>query len=149
LEDSDKRILKDRRKQPTLGLSRYTFLGQRRRFRRKVDGERGGYIDKYGPGLFFLLIFIVGLNLLDAFFTMMILDYGGWELNPIVRHAIEVYGDKFWIWKFIIVSISLVLLCLHSKFRRIKTIIVGICSIYICIVLYQIILIIHKLSTNP
>jgi hypothetical protein len=149
LEDFDKRILIDRRKRPTLALSRFAFFGQRRIFRRRSDVERGGYIDKYGLGLFLLLIFIVALNLLDTIFTMIILDYGGWELNPIVRHAIEVYGDKFWIWKFIIMSISLLLLCLHSKFRRVKTIIVAICSVYIFIVLYQIFLIIHKLSTNP
>lgn len=149
MNNFDQRNLKDRRKQPTSGLSRYTFLGQRRIFRRKEDQEKGGYIDRYSSGLFFLLLFIVGLNILDAVLTLMILEYGGRELNPIVRSTIEIYGERFWIWKFIIVSISLVLLCLHSKFRRIQTIIVATCSIYIGIVLYQIFLIIRYLTENP
>jgi hypothetical protein len=75
---------------------------------------------------------------------MMILDLGGWELNPIVRSAIELYGDRFWIWKFGIVSITLILLCLHSKFKRVITIILSISAINIAIVLYQISLMIYS-----
>jgi len=149
LDNLDRRSLRDRRKQPTPGLSRFTFLGQRRTFRRKADQERGGYIDRYNTGLFLLLIFIIGLNILDTVLTMMIMEYGGWELNPIARSIIEIYGDRFWIWKFTIVSISLVLLCLHSKFRRIQTIIIAACSVYAGVVLYQISLIIHYLIANP
>jgi hypothetical protein len=149
LENFDRRELKDRRKQPTPGLSRYSFWGQRRTLRRKTDQQRGGYIDWYGPGLFFLLLLIVALNILDALCTLMILDYGAWELNPLVRSAIGLYGDRFWVWKFAIVSICLVLLCIHIKFKPTKTIIVTISSIYFGIVLYQIFLIIDKLKTPP
>jgi hypothetical protein len=132
------RIEKDRRRQPTPGLSRYTLLGRRRMIRRKEDQKKGGYIDRYSPTLFFFLISIVGLNVLDAFFTMMILDQKGWEVNPVVRSVIDLYGTKFWIWKFMIVSISLVLLCLHSKFRPVREIIIAMSSIYIMVILYQI-----------
>jgi hypothetical protein len=149
LENLDKRNLKDRRKQPTPGLSRYSLLGQRGVFRRKVEQQRGGYVDRYNPGLFFILLLIVGLNVLDALCTMMILDQGGWEVNPIIRSIIELYGDWFWVWKFAIVSTSLFLLCIHSKFRRVKTIIVAAGSVYAGILLYQIFLIVHRLSTNP
>jgi len=149
LENFDRRELKDRRKQPTPGLSRYSFGGQRRTLRRKMDQQRGGYIDWYGPGLFFLLLLIVALNILDALCTLMIFDYGAWELNPLVRSAIGLYGDRFWVWKFAIVSICLVLLCIHIKFKPTKTIIVTISSIYFGIVLYQIFLIIDKLKTPP
>ena len=103
-----------------------------------MDQRRGGYVDRYSPSLLFFLLLIVGLNLLDALFTMMILDYGGWEVNPIVRSAMEVYGDHFWIWKFSIVSVNVILLCLHCKFKYVKKIILGICMVYLAIVLYQI-----------
>jgi len=149
LEDSNQRTLKDRRKQPTPGLSRYTFFGQRRMFRRKEEQLKGGYIDRYSAGLFFLLLLTVGFNLLDSFFTMIILDYGGFELNPVVRSVIEVWGDKFWVWKFMIVSVSLVLLCLHSKFRRVKAAIMAASFIYIAIVLYQMSLFYFRIPKNP
>ena len=140
--ESDRRILNDRRKQPTLALSRFAVKGQRRSFRRKVDQQSGGYVDRYGSGLFFLIVLIVGLNVTDALLTMMILEDGGWELNPIVRSVIQVYGDKFWIWKFAIVSVPLVLLCLHSKFRSATAVILGVGVVYAAAVLFQIFLMI-------
>ena len=88
MREFERRILKDRRVRPTPPFSKFTFWGQRRTFRRKDDQQRGGYIDQYSSGLFFLLILIVGLNILDALFTMIILDFGGWEVNRIVDSVI-------------------------------------------------------------
>jgi len=149
LEQRGKRNPGDRRKQPTPGLSRFSLWGQRRGFRRRVDQQRGGYVDRYDPGLFFILLLTVGLNVLDALCTMMILDQGGWELNPILCSVIELYGDWFWVWKFAIVSTSLFLLCIHSKFWRVRTIVMAAGSVYATILLYQIFLMIHCLSTGP
>ena len=138
MKESGGRILKDRRKKPTPALSRYILWGRRRTFRRKEEKERGGYVDYYEWGLLLPLVLISGLNILDSLFTMIILEDGGWEINPVVRSVIQLYGDRFWIWKFAIVSLPLILLCLHSKFRLVITIIFGISVIKIAIVLYQI-----------
>jgi hypothetical protein len=143
LRASNTRILNDRRKQPTPVLSRFIFLGRRRNFRRKEDQERGGYVDRYGSVLLFLIVLIAGLNILDALFTMMILEDGGLEINPIVHSAIQIYGDRFWIWKFAMVSFSLILLCLHIKFRLAKPAIFGISAAYVTIVLFQIFLMLY------
>ncbi|MGC8810125.1 MAG: DUF5658 family protein [bacterium] len=143
--ESERRVLKDRRKKPTPILSRYTFWGRRKELRRKTDQERGGYVDRYSPGILFFMTLIIGLNILDAIFTTMILDLGGYELNPIVRSVIFLYGDNFWLWKFGVVSASLILLCLHSKFRMVKPIIFGITLIYIAVISYQLQLIIDRL----
>jgi len=140
----DKRVLRDRRKQPTPALSRYSFFGRRRIFRRKIDQMKGGYVDRYGAALLFLLVLIVGLNVLDALLTMMILEDGGCEVNPVVRSVIQLYGDGFWVWKFGIVSVPLILLCLHSKFRMILTIILGISVLITTVVSYQVYLIICR-----
>ena len=142
-ERLSQRTTKDRRKQPTPALSRYTFFGRRRTIRRKPDRQGGSYVDRYSSTLLFFLIAIVGLNLLDAFFTMMILDLKGWEANPVVRSVISLYGTKFWIWKFSIVSVSLALLCLHSRFRLVKEIIIAIGCLYVIVVAYQIFLLLH------
>ena len=135
----DRRISQDRRKQPTPALSRYTFFGRRRNFRRG-DCLKTIYIDRYSAFIFFFIVLILGLNVLDSLFTIMILDLSGIELNPVVRSIMDLYGHQFWIWKFAIVSFSLVLLCLHSKFRAVKGIIVSLSSIYLTVVLYQIVL---------
>ena len=94
-------------------------------------------MDRYSSKLFFFLILLIGLNILDVLFTMMILDNKGWEFNPIVQSVMNIHGDRFWIWKFVIVSASLTLLCLHSKFRHVKQIIVGLSLIYLLTILYQ------------
>ena len=142
-ENFDRRISKDRRKQPTPGLSRYIFLGRRKTIRRKTDQQQGSYVDRYSSALLSFLISIIGLNVLDAFFTLMILDLEGWEANPVVQSVINLYGTKFWIWKFSIVSVSLALLCLHSRFRLVKEVIIGISCLYMVVVAYQIFLLLH------
>lgn len=134
------RTIEDRRRQPTPVISRFTVRGLRKMFRRKEDQERGGYVDRYHSALLTLLTLTLGLTVLDALFTMMILDDGGWEINPVVRSVIQLYGDRFWVWKFVIVSFPLTLLCLHSKFRCVIPVISGVTAMSIVVVLYQIFL---------
>ncbi len=143
MRECDLRTVKDRRKQPTPAISRFTLWGRRKTFRRKEDQKRGGYVDCYHPRLLILLTLAVGLTVLDALFTMMILDDGGWEINPVVRSVIQLYGDRFWVWKFVIVSFPLTLLCLHSKFRLVMPVISGITAISIIVILYQIFLFLY------
>jgi len=140
LIESDKRVFNDRRRQPTPGLSQYIFRGRRKAFRRRFDQQQGGYVDRYSAGLFFPLILIAVLNVSDSLFTMMILDNGGEEVNPIVCCIMEVFGDRFWVWKFIITSFGLILLCLHSRIGRVKAFyaIVATSFIYVLVLLYQI-----------
>lgn len=145
-KDLERRTIEDRRKQPTRSWSFYTFFGRRRRLKRKSDQEKGGYSDRYSPVLFFFIVLILALNILDSLFTMILLDLGGQEFNPIVRSIMAFHGDQFWIYKFLMVSGSLVLLCLHRGFKLFRGIIIVIGSIYLVIVLYQIFLITHLSS---
>jgi hypothetical protein len=105
---------------------------------------KGGYVDRYSSSTLFLLVSIVALNVLDALFTIFILELKGLELNPVVHAVMTIHGDNFWIWKFLIVSIPLVLLCVHSNFRQVRTVLTCLCAIYAAVVVYEIILIIHQ-----
>jgi hypothetical protein len=134
----DRRILKDRRKQPAPALSQLMLWWQRRSFRREVDRDKSGFVDLYSAGLLFLIIMIVGLDILDSLLTMMAQDLGGWGINPIVRSVVEIYRDKFWVSKFAIVSIPLILLCIHSKFRLAMPVILSICIIKVFVLLHQV-----------
>ena len=143
MKDFDRRIHNDRRRHPTQGLSKFVLWGRRGSFRRMEDRGRNGYVDRYGPGLLFLLVSILGLNVLDALLTIMILEDGGEEMNPVVRSVIQLHGDKFWIWKFLMVSVPLILLCLHSKFRLVMPVLFGISAIYMTVILFQVWLMIY------
>ncbi len=94
--------------------------------------------EHYSPKLLFILTLLIGLNILDSFFTMMILDLGGEEVNPLIRSAIRVYGDRFWIWKYALVSVCAILLCLCSRVKYIKGVILGLACLYFVVVAYQI-----------
>ena len=106
--------------------------------RRKDDQQKMVYFDRYSSALFFLLVSILGLNVLDSLFTIMLLDKKGSEANPIVRAVIDLHGDKFWIWKFVMVSGCLILLCLHSKFKVVRVVLISLTSIYFVTVIYQV-----------
>ncbi len=121
-------------------LSRYVFWGRRKAFRRESDRQGGGYVDRYSPKLLFALTLLLGLNVLDSWFTILILDHGGVEVNPIVQSVIELYGVDFWAWKFGLVSVNCLILCLHSKFRPVDSLIFLIALIYLAVVLYQTVL---------
>ena len=126
-------------------LESYRFLFQAtfKPFQKNGDQTRGRSLTRYSPFIFFFIVLILALNVLDSLFTLMILDGMGRELNPVVRSAIDLFGDRFWIWKFAIVSFSIVFLCLHSKFKVVKGVIVSLSSIYLTVVLYQIFLLTH------
>jgi hypothetical protein len=143
-EEKSRRSPMDRRKKPTPRWSWFTFFGRRRTFRRKTDRKKGGYVDRYSYILFFLLVLILGLNILDSLFTMMIIDLGDQESNPLLRSFIELHGDMFWIWRLVIASIALVLLYLHRGFIMVRRMIIAICSIYIVIVVYQMYLVFYR-----
>jgi hypothetical protein len=136
MEELKLSIINDRRKQPTPILSRYTIWGRRKGLL-GFPNER--YVDRYSPRLLLFLVLMVGLNCLDSCFTLMILEKGGQELNPIVESAIYFLGEKFWIWKFIIVSFSSIILCLHSQDKKVKIVILLLCSFFLVLVSYQLI----------
>ncbi len=143
MEDTEKRILKDRRVRATPCLSRFTFYGRRKSFRREEDRQIGGYVDRYAPRLLVFLVLILGLNVLDILFTLMILNAGGSEANPVVSNAIGLWGDRFWVWKFTLSSGCVTLLCLHSGFRSVGKVILAIAIIYVTLALYQYSLLLH------
>jgi hypothetical protein len=139
MENQELRPKEDRRRQPTPMLSPYTLSGRRKGFSDQNGLPKEGYVDHYGPALLALLVLISGLNCLDCFFTMKILSHGGQELNPIVEPIIALLGEKFWVWKFAIISFSSVILCLHSQYKRVKIAILLLCFLYIGLIGYQLI----------
>ena len=145
---SEKRQPSDRRRHPTAILSRYTLSGRRRSFRRKEDQGRGGYVDRYSSGLLLLLSVLLALNAFDAVFTIFILDCGGQEINPLMGTLISYCGERFWIWKFLLVGVSVLFLCLHSQFPRVKSALWVVTLLYGGVILYQAYLIFFRIVPN-
>ena len=82
-------------------LSRYVLFGGRRRQVRRDRERDGSFVDVHGPGVLLVVLVIVALNLLDAFFTLLFLSHGGTELNP----AIQWVLDSTWHpWPFLLLK---------------------------------------------
>jgi hypothetical protein len=129
-------------KEPAHAESRCGQHERRRTLRREADRTA----DRYPSSLLVPLVLIVGLNVLDALFTMMLLDRWVYEANPIVHAVILTHGNQFWIWKFFLVSFCLVLLCIHSHRSWVRKIIVALTTIYLTTVLYQVYLLMYRLQ---
>jgi hypothetical protein len=93
--EQDARHRPDRRQRPTPMWSRHALLGGRRRTVRRGHEREGAFVDVHGPRLFALVLLIVALNLLDAWFTLLFLAHGGTELNPLVQLVLD-FGAHPW-----------------------------------------------------
>ncbi|MFK7742570.1 MAG: DUF5658 family protein [Planctomycetota bacterium] len=95
------RMRRDRRHRPTPMLSRYMLFGGRRAAIRRSEEREGSFVDVHGPVVLLVVLSIVALNLLDAFYTLLFLSHGGQELNPIV----QVVLDSTWHpWPFLLMK---------------------------------------------
>ncbi|MFM1871385.1 MAG: hypothetical protein RL398_807 [Planctomycetota bacterium] len=108
----------DRRKPQSL-FARQVWFGGRRVAARRASEREGAIVDSHGPLLLVMALAIVTLNLLDAWFTMLFLSYGGRELNPMVDMLLQMGHHP---WPFIIlktlgIGIAVVLLALAKNFR--------------------------------
>lgn len=108
--------LPDRRREPTPRFSRYTFFGGRRKSVRRNDEREGSFVDRYSPRLMFLILWIALMNVGDSFFTLIHLQSGAIELNPIALALLTTGRWEFVALKSLLIALALVVLCLHKNF---------------------------------
>jgi hypothetical protein len=136
---SDRRFV-ERRRRPTPMLSRYTFFGGRRAGDRRTSiGADGQYVDRYPTALAVSLVAIGLLCALDAVFTLLYMQKGGDEANPVMKALIEAAGPRnFLVFKCVVTNLGLVVLCLHKNFRFVKPVIGALLFVYSALFLYHI-----------
>lgn len=109
----------DRRHRPTrpwIGLR-----GPRRRSGGRRTSDQTGYVDRYSRYDVALLLAVFLMNVGDAFFTMLWLDRGGQEANPVMNFILDIGPTAFLIQKCIVVGAWLLVLLVHKNFRFART----------------------------
>lgn len=107
----------DRRKRPTPRFSRYTLFGGRRRTGGRREGENdGAFVDQYSGRLVVAMLWIAAMNALDSFFTLLHLQSGGIELNPVADAMLGTGRLGFVASKSLLIIVPLVVLTLHKNF---------------------------------
>lgn len=129
----------DRRRRPTPFLSRHTLFGRRRGGRR--DGEDVNvYVDRYDALLLGAVVAILGLNVLDAYFTLLHLNRGGTELNPLVAELIDCGPLAMVSVKTAVTALCLAFLVMHQTFVFVRRIIGLVLVFYGLLLLYHLFL---------
>jgi hypothetical protein len=136
LQSGDRRAV-DRRRRPTPAFSRYTFIGRRRGARREGE-DRNTYVDRYENWVVMSVVVIIGLCVLDALFTLLYLQRGGSEANPLMAVAIEIGVLPFLAIKCGLTTIGVLFLCLHKNFRWVKPLMIGVLSMYAALLGYHV-----------
>ncbi len=132
--DGDRRT-GDRRERPTRPWS--GILGPLRRSRGRRIEDRASYVDRYSRRDVALILAVFLLNVGDAFFTMLWLDRGGKEANPVMDFLLDIGPTAFLIQKCVVVGIWLVVLLVHKNFRFARL------GIYISLAAYLGLILVH------
>jgi hypothetical protein len=106
----------DRRRAPTPRLSRFSFLGGRRRGARRGGEGTNSFVDQYGLTVWGLLLWVALMNAADSFFTLLHLQNGAVEVNPFAVWMLSTGRLGFVALKSILITMPLVVLCLHKNF---------------------------------
>jgi len=97
-------------------FSRHAFFGGRRQGSRRVIEQEGTFVDSYGSLLFLAVTGVAALNILDAFFTVLFLSWGGKEINPIIQMALDVGIWWFIVLKSLGIGVCLLFLTMTKNF---------------------------------
>lgn len=131
----------DRRARPTSPFSRFALFGGRRRGDRRNAASPNAYVDLYEPWLAATLVGIGVLCALDAIFTLVYLQRGGTEANPIMDWLIGKGPQVFVLVKCGVTNLGLAVLCLHKNFRFVKAVIGVLFVVYALLFLYHLYLV--------
>jgi hypothetical protein len=105
-----------RRREPTPRFSRYTFFGGRRRRGRREGETEGTFVDQYSGRLVAIMLWIAVMNAADSFFTLLHLQSGGIELNPVAEAMLQTGRIGFVLLKSLLITIPLIVLTMHKNF---------------------------------
>ena len=130
----------DRRRGPTPRLSRYALWGGRRRGPRRQEEREGSFVDRYGLRLVFVVLWIALMNVGDSFFTLVHLQAGGVELNPVAKVLLTTGRWNFVFVKSILIGLALIVLAVHKNFHLARIGLWTAAGTYTCLVAYHLLL---------
>jgi hypothetical protein len=130
----------DRRLAPTPRFSRYALWGGRRRQSRRREEREGSFVDHYGRRLVLLVLWIALMNVGDSFFTLVHLQAGGVELNPVAKLLLTTGRWNFVFVKSLLIGLALIVLAVHKNFRLARIGLWTAAGTYTCLVGYHLLL---------
>jgi membrane glycosyltransferase len=138
---NERRDTADQRSTPTKPVSLQSLKGRRKKMRR-VEEERNYYVDRYEPRYFVLVSLILILCVLDAYFTLKILDLGGREMNFFMFALLYKKPILAMAFKYLVTVFGVTIILVHKNFvvfgrLKVDGLIYAIFFFYLLLVLYE------------
>ena len=112
---NEKRRRSDRRTDNKARLKYLLFNGRRERSRRDEDRGKAAIFDRYNPKLFLAITTILVLSILDAVLTLIVIQRGATELNPVMAYFLEFGIPTFIVAKYLLTSIGVFILLIFKN----------------------------------
>ena len=122
----------------------YGFTLSRRHAHRRVDDTEVIFLDWHHPWLFFLATGTMLLSCADAFLTLLLLDRGMIEANPVMRSVMAHGAFAFTSTKLAMTAFGIFVLVFLAKARFLNRCRTGLFlttffSMYACLVCYELV----------
>lgn len=118
----ERRSGKDRRTKRFGDIRWFLKTGRRRQVRRHADRRKLHMLDHYPPKLFWVLIVVLILSVIDALLTLWLIDNGAVEINPVMAFYIGLGPGIFMATKYMItvavVTIGVLMNYAYVRFLR-------------------------------
>jgi hypothetical protein len=116
----ERRAGRDRREHRLPFFKMLYFKGMRTSMRRAEDRRRIVAFDRYKPSLFIGIMIVLGLSLLDALLTLILIAHGARELNPVMRYYLSHGPQVFLLVKYglTVSSVLIIVLIKESLLTR-------------------------------
>jgi hypothetical protein len=99
---------KDRRTKSGFNFRSLLFGGKRGKIRRQEDTSRIFYVDQFSPVLFFTIVSILFLCVLDALLTLFLLGQGAYEISPVMAYFLKFGPFVFFTSKYLMTITALI-----------------------------------------
>ncbi len=115
----ERRSITDRRNNSGISIRSLLFGGRREIIRRHEDKQKLFYVDRYSQFHFAPIVLILFLSVVDAVLTIVLINHGANEVNPIMAYCLDIGPYTFLIIKYSLTSVGLiVLLMLRNIFIK-------------------------------
>ena len=113
--DKEERRRIDRRTNNKARLKYLLFNGRRERSRRDEDRGKAFIFDRYNQKFFVGVTVILVLSILDAALTLVVIQRGATELNPVMAYFLEHGTLTFIVAKYVLTSIGVLILLIFKN----------------------------------
>ena len=115
----ERRSGQDRRIKRMSNIRWFFRPGHRRGLRRDSDLRGLHFMDYYSPRIFYALVLVLLLSVMDALLTLWLLENGAVELNPVMAYFIGMGADAFMAAKYLMTAAAVMIaVVLHYALIR-------------------------------